>query len=122
MGHCGNDVLVAIIPKKRRMEESKVVVTKNCDSCEQSKVLRPPHKLKRFVHRATLKPLDPVYSDVVGPQRDKCIRNLTYFVSLLDDSSSYYLVRIVAKKREVANAVVRWDSRTRTYSTNACIG
>lgn len=52
-----------------------------------------------------IRPLQMIFSDVVGPIIKPCVGGSHYFVTLMDDPSGYLLVKFLRKKSQAPDSV-----------------
>lgn len=106
LGHIGKKVLRESAPHVRGLPDGKLVTPSDCDTCAKSKSQRVPRKTAGEEDRKSSKPLERVFSDVVGPMKNQSMAKSRYFVTLLDECSGYSLIRFVDRKSQVADSVV----------------
>lgn len=71
-------------------------------SCMLEKYTLNPSKCKK---KTTVKPVELVYTDVVGSTQVASIINSKYFITLFDEYSGYPVVRFINRKSQASDAL-----------------
>lgn len=100
LGHCSRKTLQATLPHVNGIGEINEEEGKMCESCVLGKITRMPRKRREGT--GVTKPVERVYTDVIGPMRHQSIGKAKYFVTLLDEYSGYSMVRFMVRKNETA--------------------
>ena len=85
---------------------------KNCPSCTKAKMTRTP--FRRREKRATV-PLHIVWSDICGPLPTRSIGGNRYFMTFIDDATSYSWVYFLRHKSEAAATFQKFDRETSIF-------
>ena len=76
-----------------------------CEPCALGKSNRKPRSDLTDDSTVTTKPLERVYSDLVGPTRYPSLADSRYFITLLDDYSGFSMVRFLKRKGDAPVAI-----------------
>lgn len=106
LGHASNELLQASVQHMHGVEGTNFVEAGECEACELGKSRRAPRKAMAYEERGAAKPLERVFSDLVGSMKHSSIGRSRYFVTLLDSYSGYSIARFLARKSETGDAVV----------------
>lgn len=68
--------------------------------------MRAPRKAVVHEDMMAARPLERVVTDLVGAMKHRSIRRFKHFVTLLNESSGYSIVRFFRRKSEAAEVVV----------------
>ena len=99
MGHINFDKLVKVIKKEAVREISQITKLAKtlCKHCQQGKQTKNKFKSKEY---STIRPLEIVHTDLVGPNRTKGLKGVNYFILLVDDYTRMTAVFFLKKKSE----------------------
>lgn len=89
-----------------RCIDNKIGKIDKCRSCSLSKSARKCRKSVYFDEKGPKRPLQKVYSDIVGSMKCKSNRKARYFVTQFDSYSGYSIVRFTNRKREAVAEVM----------------
>jgi transposase InsO family protein len=84
MGHINFDNVVKVNRKEVVREIPQIVMPTStlCKHCQQEKQTKTKFKSKEY---STIRPLEIVHTDLVGPTRTKGLKGEQYFMLLVDD-------------------------------------
>ena len=97
MGHIHFDNLVKVSKKEAVREIPQVTKPTNtlCKHCQQGNKTKTKFKSKEY---STIRPLEIVHTDLVGPIRTKWLKDEQYFMILVDDYTRMTGVFFLRKK------------------------
>lgn len=76
-----------------------------CDPCAMTKSTRKPRPGRNPDNPSTTKPLERVYSDLVGPTTHPSLSHSHYFITLLDDYIVFSVMRFLCPKNDAPDAL-----------------
>lgn len=99
----------------------EVVKAGDCEQCVFDKLVRAPRKEVEYKDKIAAKPLERVFTNVVGSMKHRSIGRSKYFVTLLDAGSEYSIVRSIHRNSEVGDAVVEMIQESKTlFNSKIC--
>lgn len=106
LGDCSGDVLRPFLPYVRGISKQEVVKVGDCEPCVFGKSVRALRMAAAHKNTMAASPLDSVFFDVVCTIKHRSIGRSKYFVTLLDESIGYFIVRFINCKSEETDAVM----------------
>ena len=112
MGHSGIDAMKKLLFGKlvRGIESIKIEDLQPCDFCKQGKLSQGPHPVADVSNKGT-RLLDLVVVDLAGPNRPQTLGKKLYDMVIVDTFSQRFFVVLLARKSDVAAALMRWIPR-----------
>lgn len=105
-GHVSNDVVKMSLPYIEGIKERDICNQEEvCRPCRLGKATRKPRKSIGMWGNKSKRPIERVYTDVVGPMRTPSLGGAKYFVTLIDEYSGYSMVRFMKHKTETGGFV-----------------
>lgn len=107
MGQCSQNLLKATLPHVKGMNEKYIKhETSDCEPCQLGKSTKAPRKSREGQDLGATRPVERVYTDVVGPMNYLSVGKAKYFFTLLDEYSGYSMVHFSCKKNETGNEII----------------
>lgn len=74
-----------------------------CHSCASGKSIRQPRRT--CITSNSMRPLERVFTDIVGPIEPLSLSRARYYITLIDDFSGYSMVKFILRKSQAAEAL-----------------
>lgn len=106
VGHFTDSSLKNHIRHFRVKKDINVKNLEDCRSCAPSTAVRSSEHSTSIKNAKAAKLPGPIYSDLIGPVKQKPRRKAVYFATLLDSFSGYSLVRFICRRDGTTEAFI----------------
>ena len=117
LGHLGNGAMQKLLKGDlvRGIGKVKVEALGGCDFCKLGKLTQKPH-LATVVNNKGVELLDLVVVDLARPNRPQTLGGKVYDMVIVDTFSRRSFVKMLTKKSDAANVLMRWIPQVETMT------
>jgi hypothetical protein len=87
------------------LQKQEIIYYKDCEDCALAKAQKTP--AEKSQHRATIRKLELVHSDIMGPISPPTPSGKHYILTFIDDYTKDSRLELLSKKSEAAEAFIR---------------